>query len=93
MEVELWSKPGDSQLKVEKGHLETYYCKVLQPYIFLHWSFYMNRLVGHHEAFADFSLGPWAHLRGSVLDFTNDEASGIPVRMRESKVGAKGVGE
>lgn len=45
----------------------------------------MNRLVGHHEAFAEFSLGPLAHLRGGVLDFTNDKASSIPVRLGQSE--------
>lgn len=45
----------------------------------------MNRLVRHHEAFADFSLGPGAHLRGGVLDFTNDKASSVPVRQNETE--------
>lgn len=47
----------------------------------------MNRLVGHHEAFADISLGPVAHLRGGVLDFANDKASSVPVwgRMGQRK--------
>lgn len=39
----------------------------------------MNRLVGHHEALADFSLGTSAHLRGGVLDFADDKASSVPV--------------
>lgn len=39
----------------------------------------MNGLVGHHEAFAEISLGPGAHHRGGVLDFTNDKASCVPV--------------
>lgn len=43
----------------------------------------MNRLVRHHEAFADISLGPGAHLRRGVLDFTNDETGGVPVRAKE----------
>lgn len=38
----------------------------------------MDRLVGHHEAFAEVGLGPGAHLAGGVLDFTDDEASGVP---------------
>lgn len=54
--------------------------QVFLLYIFFHWSFYVNGLVRHHEAFAEISLGPGAHLRGGVLDFTNDEASSIPVR-------------
>lgn len=40
----------------------------------------MNGLVGHHEALADIGLGPGAHLRGGVLDFTNDKTSAGPVR-------------
>lgn len=39
----------------------------------------MNGLVGHHEAFAEIGLGSSAHLRGGVLDFTNDKASSVPV--------------
>lgn len=51
--------------------------KKLLLYIFVHPGFYMDRLVGHHEAFADVDLGPGAHLAGGVLDFTDDEASGV----------------
>lgn len=43
----------------------------------------MNGLVRHHEAFADISLGPGAHLRRGELDFTNDETGGVPVRAKE----------
>lgn len=39
----------------------------------------MDRLVRHHEAFAEVGLGPRAHLTGGILDFTDDEASGVPV--------------
>lgn len=39
----------------------------------------MNRLVGHHEAFADVSLGSGTDLSGGVLDFTDDKASSVPV--------------
>lgn len=38
----------------------------------------MNGLVGHHEAFADVSLGSAAHLTGGILNFTNNEASSVP---------------
>lgn len=38
----------------------------------------MNRLVGHHEAFAELSFGPGAHLGGGILDFSNDKASSVP---------------
>lgn len=63
----------------------------------------MNRLVGHHEALADFSLGTGAHLRGSVLDFADDEASSVPVgqerdrgrkkRRKKRKMGKMLVGQ
>lgn len=39
----------------------------------------MNGLVGHHEAFADFSFRPSANLRRGILDFTNDKAGSVPV--------------
>lgn len=45
----------------------------------------MNRLVRHHEAFAEFCLGPSTHLRWGVLDFTNDKASSVPVRQKGKK--------
>lgn len=45
----------------------------------------MNRLVGHHEVFAEFSLGAGAHLRGGVLDFTNDKASSVPAGQEEDR--------
>lgn len=49
----------------------------------------MNRLVGHHEAFAEISLGPGSHLRGGVLDFTNDKASSVPVGAEWDRGGRK----
>lgn len=42
----------------------------------------MDGLVRHHEAFAKFGLGPRANLGGGILDFTDDEASGVPESKR-----------
>lgn len=53
-------------------------------YIFLQRGLEVNGLVGHHEALADISLGPGAHLGRGVLDFTNDKASGVPERTNET---------
>lgn len=56
------------------------YNKTFATHIFVHRCLEVNRFVGHHEAFADVSLGPGAHLRRGVLDFTNNKTSGVPVR-------------
>lgn len=56
--------------------------KKLLLYVFVHPGFYMDRLVRHHEAFAEVGPRPRAHLAGGVLDFTDDEAGGVPVSKR-----------
>ena len=63
--------------------------EVLPLYIFLHGNLEIDRLVGHHEAFADLGFGPVAHLSGSILDFTNDEASSVPVRKSGAQRGRR----
>lgn len=49
----------------------------------------MNRLVRHHEAFAEFSFGPGAHLGGSILDFSNDKASSVPAGQNGTEGGGR----
>lgn len=81
VEVELQSqKPGNRpQLKLELWtKVLTRRVKKLLLYIFVHPGFYMDRLVRHHEALAEVGLGPGANLARGVLDFTDDEASGVP---------------
>lgn len=83
VEVELQSKkPGNKLMLMLELCTEVLpyprQVKKLLLYIFVHPSFYMDRLVRHHEAFAEVGLWPGAHLVGSILDFTDDEASGVP---------------
>lgn len=74
------------QAKVNAGTL----AKLLTPrqvkklllYIFVQPGFYMDRLVRHHEAFAEVGPRTGAHLAGCILDFTDDEAGGVPVSIR-----------
>lgn len=54
--------------------------KILPPYIFFQRSFYVDRLVGHHEVFADVSLGSCPHLSGGILDFADDKTSSVPAK-------------
>lgn len=90
VEVELWSKMRKQTVKNtrsrDKSFGEFLQQRKLLLYIFVHRSFYVDRLVGHHEAFAKIGLGPGAHLTRGVLDFTNDEASSVPVRQNKAKV-------
>lgn len=90
VEVELQSqKPGNKTKLMLEPWTKTLtlprQVKKLLLYIFVHPGFYMDRLVGHHEAFADVGLGPGAHLAGGVLDFTDDEASGVPASKQMNK--------
>lgn len=59
--------------------------KKLLLYVFVHPGFYVHRLVRHHEAFAEVGLGPGAHLAGGILDFTDDEAGGVPVSKKKKE--------
>lgn len=87
VEIQLWTKPGGKHLNETngKGRRTVNISVGLQPYIFVHGGFKMNRLVRHHEALADFSLGPIAHLFGSILDLTNDKASGVSARNKDEE--------
>lgn len=89
MEVELWSKmrkqPVNTRSRDKSFGVFRQQRKLLL-YIFVQRSFYMDRLVGHHEAFAKLGLGPGAHLTRGVLDFTNDEASSVPVEQNKAQV-------
>lgn len=60
--------------------------KILLVYIFFHGSFYVDGLIGHHEVFADISLGSSSHLRGGILDFANNKASSVPAKNIKEKV-------
>lgn len=89
VEVELWSKMREQSVNTQSrdepfGVFRQQ--RKLLLYIFVYRSFYMDRLVRHHEAFAKLSLGPGAHHTRGVLDFTNDEASGVPVEQNEAQV-------
>lgn len=89
MEVELRSKMRKQAVNTQscdESFRVFWQQRILLLYIFVHRSFYVDRLVGHHEVFAKISLGPGAHLTRGVLDFTNDEASGVPVEQNKAQV-------
>lgn len=85
VEVELQAQKPGNKPKLMAEHwtkVLTRRVKKLLLYVFVHPGFDVDWLVRHHEAFAQVGLGPFAHLGGGILDFTDDEASGVPASKR-----------